>query len=1379
MHPIRIHVCTQKKAASYLLKAGNKESVVLYACEAACVRVVWIKNGWQFMVQEHPQAISALHQKQALPGFRCVVQMAELTVMFWVEEAVQGCLRYDGYVLDQKEIGLGRDTSLAVCIHDSFISMHHAVLRKTKSSWQLLDTNSTNGCYVNGNRVCEAIVQPGDQIQLGMVVLIMGKDSLFLPQHASLQTQLSPLDIKQTTHVESKKTSHAVWHRYEPFAALKQEVELPPAKPSLESTPAIFVLGPSITMGLSSTAMGLFSFWLAKERGQDLMAVIPTLLMSCSMALGTIVWPMLSKRYEKRQRIRKEEQRRYMYSCYLQELKERIHNAMKQEAIHRRHRYPSSSQLVGDIVQGKEHHQRRWKDEDWLHVVVGTGCCLAQIKLSFPHISSMTQDPLIEKLQTLQAKEWKLEDVSIVVDIKQYHRLCLVGDRQTCCSWLLDLLVQLAIWQSDRYTRFCILAGKELLSREKLFALAHVFVGEERLLIWDGASAKHSQCLLDVLFRDSQVHELLIFVLEPSLRDYVEMLCEKQKDKVHILEWSEEVSAGADLQLLVHQGNVTWENEKANFVPNSCAAEARREALLCVSQHALSASMHQQRNHGFLDMFGCSCIEDLHVLDRWQQSDVSESLRTPIGYDMQGELLYLDAHERSHGPHGLVAGMTGSGKSECLLTYLLSLALTYSWQDVNFLLIDFKGGTMANALASLPHTAGVLTNLDKGILSRSLTAIEAELTRRQQLFASIEKQWHISSMDIDKYQRLRKQHPSLEMLPHLFLVADEFAQLKQLYPQFLDQLRQCARIGRSLGIHLVLATQKPFGVVDEQIWSNARFHLCLKVADRNDSMDMLKKEDAMHLRHPGECLLQVGHDEVFQRGMAAWSQAPYMPTAHSTPIQELSYFGDDGSVQTMQFFPHNGVYKTQLEMVCDAICAQGDERTHSLCLPPLPKKLYMEDLPVETDGLCMGLIDDVAHQRQIPFVLSFTQGRNFAVCGMVGSGKSQFVETLVQHCLHKDAGSLYLFDFDKPLFAKYEAYAATAAVFQRDDAERIQSFFTFMKRMLRQRRKHSDPRILLCILHNYEAFHEWYGDWEEDLLYLLREGKKYGLLFCITTSVLSQIPMRVQSQIEDWFLLQCAHAEDYRYVFGHEQTCVPLSQPGCGILRYQESICMFQTAIYASNIWQPQRHAETPKQYCIPILPKRVMHAVQLDERGIFLGMDIQSKEEIFWPLRENSVLFLLSAYRFHDAFMALLVRHLQTHRVHLFSTQPLYGLQPQPLDALSAICEASQVQLLLWHCLDALAMEEAWMQHLLQQPHLIHLFVETMPHFAHYSNWEWFAPVWMDADVIWMGKGYSDYAYTLKKHLPWDQRLQQQEAYYWEEESCRIVRLWEVEENG
>ena len=120
------------------------------------------------------------------------------------------------------------------------------------------------------------------------------------------------------------------------------------------------------------------------------------------------------------------------------------------------------------------------------------------------------------------------------------------------------------------------------------------------------------------------------------------------------------------------------------------------------------------------------------------------------------------------------------------------------------------------------------------------------------------KHFHIGNMNIDSYNRFAKEHSDMEILSHLFIVADEFAEMKQQQPQFMEQLKQMARIGRSLGIHLLLTTQKPYGVIDEQIWSNARFHLCMKVQSAQDSQDMLKNSDALHLKETGSCILQVG-----------------------------------------------------------------------------------------------------------------------------------------------------------------------------------------------------------------------------------------------------------------------------------------------------------------------------------------------------------------------------------------------------------------------------------------------------------------------------------------------------------------------------------------
>ena len=1369
----RIKLCVlQDKGIQTVLLINQRKTVPVYQYRDVAVQAVWRIGGWSFHVTQSASPLYQLHKKEIEPGFHCVIALEGQRIRFYAEELCANALRFHGYAL-VGIVHIGRSSTQELCLKSAGISLCHALLQAKDTEWELVDQASTNGCYVNGDRITRHTVVPGDVIYLGNVMLLMGKDSIFVPEQIA-DTRLSEISYCKTV-IEEKEAGTAICLTPEPVQKLTMEIELPLAKGTQENLPAIFVLGPSITMGLSSTAMGLFSFWLAAERKQDLLSVVPTLLMSLSMALGTILWPLLSKRYERKQQRRKEEKRCYVYSCYLLEVKQRIQQAMQEETAYLQHWYPPVSKLCVDFLAQKPYRLRCVNHADWLHVVLGQGSCPAGIHLQFPYVSSMTQDVLLDKLHGLQAGQFRLENVPIVADLRECQSLCLEGERSVCIDTLLNILLQLVIQQPEKETRICIAADKALISREKLFCLPHLFVDRQRLLVWDETSAGRCRRLLEAVVDDEGIKDVIVCILEPCLTDSLQL---PAHEKIHQLRWSDTLNNAADLQLQINGRSVRWPQRHADFTIDTCTERQRRAAFVQRSAYPKD-SARGKKMLSFLKLFHCHSVEELQIASRYQGSDAAKSLRVIIGQSADGGELYLDAHEHSHGPHGLLAGMTGSGKSECLLTYLLSLAVTFSCQDVSFLLIDFKGGTMANALAKLPHTAGIITNLDKGILMRCMCAIEGELTRRQQQLADTGERYGISSMDIDKYMQLRKQHPSLTAMPHLFLVADEFAELKQLFPAVLDHLRQCARIGRSLGIHLLLATQKPFGVVDEQIWSNARFRLCLKVADRNDSMDMLKKDSAVHLQHPGQLFLQVGHDEVFVQGQSAWTQAPYDPCGKEASDLYLSYYDSDGNMQDL---PMAGgtVAKTELEAVCDALCAISTERATPLWMPPLKPDLQQEELPAKETALTLGLLDDLAHQQQIPFSMSVWYGRNLAVCGMVGSGKSMFVETLIQSCLVKSENILYLFDFDKPLFMKYAQYQQVAAVFQREDAEGIQSFFSFMRRMIKQRRAQRSEQGILCILHNYEVFHELYQELEEELLYLLREGKKYGIVCCITTAVLQQIPMRIQACLEDWYALQCAQHEDYSYLFSCEQSCIPLTQPGCGLMKYNDTLCMFQIAVYRKEAWMKASRSQTPPAYAVPRMPAHVSHPLAMQCDSSFLGREIKTQEEIYTAYPTGRCLFLLAAYRLNDSFISLYLKQLETGgSVHIFSPHPLAKRKPSSLDTLDRLLKQPQKQYIVWHQLDELTLDAAFMKKLLEAEQLHHIFIETIPHLSAYSLWDWYAPVWLDAAVLWMGKGFQEHSYTLKRNVQTDKILKIKEAIYWEEDSCRILQLWEVEENG
>lgn len=321
-----------------------------------------------------------------------------------------------------------------------------------------------------------------------------------------------------------------------------------------------------------------------------------------------------------------------------------------------------------------------------------------------------------------------------------------------------------------------------------------------------------------------------------------------------------------------------------------------------------------------------------------------------MGLRGQDDIVQLNLHEKAHGPHGLVAGTTGSGKSEIIQSYILSLAVNFHPHDVAFLLIDYKGGGMANLFRDLPHLLGTITNLDGAQSMRALTSIKAELKRRQRLFSEYDVN------HINQYQKKYKLGEVPEPMPHLFLISDEFAELKQNQPDFMAELVSTARIGRSLGIHLILATQKPSGVVNDQIWSNSRFKLALKVADRADSQEMLRTPDAADITQSGRAYLQVGNNEVYELFQSAWSGAEYQPEKDKQGIEDHTIYAinDLGQYEILND-DLSGLeetedirqVRTELDAVVgyihDLVVEEGIPALPQPWLPPLSEVMFAQD----------------------------------------------------------------------------------------------------------------------------------------------------------------------------------------------------------------------------------------------------------------------------------------------------------------------------------------------------------------------------------------------------------------------------------------------------
>ena len=593
-------------------------------------------------------------------------------------------------------------------------------------------------------------------------------------------------------------------------------------------------------------------------------------------------------------------------------------------------------------------------------------------------------------------------------------------------------------------------------------------------------------------------------------------------------------------------------------------------------------------------------------------------------------------HEKYHGPHGLIAGTTGSGKSEFIITYILSLALNYHPDEVQFILIDYKGGSLTGAFSNdkyeLPHLAGTITNLDGSELNRSLASIESEIKRRQREFNDAKSITGESTMDIYKYQKLYREGRLHDKKPiaHLFIISDEFAELKEQQPEFMDKLISAARVGRALGVHLILATQKPGGVVDPQIWSNTRFRVCLKVQDTSDSQEVLKKPDAAYLKKIGRFYLQVGYDEVFTLGQSAWAGGQYYPstTFKKDVDTSINVINNIGIVTTSKDIEVTEVIESQGEEISNIVKYLNDLghkeniKIRKLWLEKIPEKIYINNLKTKYNferkpyylNPIIGEYDDPSNQVQNALTIPFSKLGNAIIYGSTGSGKETFVTSLLYSLMSSyspEEVNMYIMDFGSETLKIFENSPYVGDVVYISEEDKVKNLIKMLFNEVESRKKQfatfggnyqsfiesSNNKLpnLIIILNNYEALLENYEDIAEELNQLTRECYKYGIYFVITTSSDSSIRMRTRQNFALVYVLNQNNESDYSNILGNIRGKTPTKLKGRGLFK-KDTIYEFQTALIAEenvnnvlkNYFEQQKKAFNYKAKRIPVLPSKV-----------------------------------------------------------------------------------------------------------------------------------------------------------------------------------------------
>jgi len=637
-------------------------------------------------------------------------------------------------------------------------------------------------------------------------------------------------------------------------------------------------------------------------------------------------------------------------------------------------------------------------------------------------------------------------------------------------------------------------------------------------------------------------------------------------------------------------------------------------------------------------MFDVGNVEQLNIINKWKENNIIKSLEAPVGIDEQGELFKLDLHEKAHGPHGLVAGMTGSGKSEWIISYILSMAVNYSPEEVQFVLIDYKGGGLALTFdnretgVKLPHVVGTLTNLDVVEMKRSLASINSELKRRQNMFKEAREKLNESSMDIYKYQELYRAGKLDEPMSHLFIISDEFAELKSQQPEFMDELISTARIGRSLGVHLILATQKPSGVVDDQIWSNSKFRVCLKVQDKTDSNDMLKRPEAAMLKDVGRFYLQVGYNEFFALGQSAYAGVPYYESDKKVTLVDstIDFIDDIGSIikkgdikkSNTQYVHKGEELPNVLNYIIETAKTQ-DLKITPLWLGSIPGTIFIDKLKDKYNfqkenfvlNPVIGEYDEPHKQMQNLLTVPISKEGNFLLYGSSGSGKELFVTSLMYSLITTytpEELGIYLLDFGTGVLNNFSESSHIGDIVHSGEDEKMENLFKFIKTEIDFRRKKflqfngnyqdfiakSEQKIpnLVVIINQFDVFAELYNNEAEKLYELTRECNKFGIYFILTVNSINGVKSKLLQTFKTIYSLQLNNEFDYRSIFGNTNGIVPAKLYGRGLFK-KDRVLEFQTAyafdkedlyknILATSIKTFMTYKTKVKP--IPVLPKEV-----------------------------------------------------------------------------------------------------------------------------------------------------------------------------------------------
>ncbi|NYH52435.1 S-DNA-T family DNA segregation ATPase FtsK/SpoIIIE [Nocardiopsis arvandica] len=965
---------------------------------------------------------------------------------------------------------------------------------------------------------------------------------------------------------------------------------------------------------------------------RPLMAVAGVMIMMASVVVGIIMF--VSQHNGPRKRIREQRER---YVDYLDQLRGIVRDVASTQRADNAFRHPAPELLTDPARSRARRWERRASDPDFLDLRAGTGTrpLARRLKLKVDTSSPLiVYDPVCQgsadQLIELYAN---VPEMPLVVPLREHGVVSIVGDREAGRGLARALIAQMATFHSPHDLRIGVVRDNRLRPRwEWLKWLPHNTFDEAE----DGPlparfvsvnTVQAAELLSDEIERrtvDLQRRrgappgpgtQRLVVVLDGEYQSTlsglhaeppVNSLADLGVHVIALVSDKREEPEAVDLRLNIGADGTLTEDtgspgadEDSPYPPIEGRADRSSVAHLTslarvLAPYGIAVTDSDDAMHGTVglpEILGVPDVAQLDTRRTWRKRSTGDYLRVPIGIGPNGNTVLLDLKESAFGgmgPHGLVVGATGSGKSEMLRTMVASLVINHSPENLALLLVDFKGGATFADTDRLPHSAGLITNLadDDGLVTRFREATFGELVRRQQLLKNAG-----NLPNLHAYEAAREDDPELEPLPHLLIIIDEFSELLTAHPDFAELFVAIGRIGRSIGVHLLLATQRLESGKIKGLESHLSYRVGLRTFSEAESREAIGVGDAYHLPpEPGSGYLKVD-TSVFERFKAAMVSQPYEPPRQEEEKDEadpvlplLSYNGlskvtganslVDSLVDSIRAKEEENrpqrKKRTTLQVTVDRLAESGADPVRPVWLPPLPEMLPFDSVLAdlgEADDLrgqgtepdpaeckaVIGLTDIPREQRVIPAELDFTGGEgNIVVLGGPQSGKSTLLRTAIASLAWRyppGRVAVYAIDFGGGALQAMDELPHVAGVAGRADPERVQRILTdvsgHLDRRQRAFRKHKldSPAALrqaraegklpdsvvgdlFLMIDGWSAVRDAFDTADDFLMDIATRGPSLGVHTILTGAASSQVRSRLQALFGGRFELRLSDPMD-------------------------------------------------------------------------------------------------------------------------------------------------------------------------------------------------------------------------------------------------------------